>query len=138
MTISTFDKANLKALRPEIDAALAVVAARHGITLTLGNIGFDPGGASFTAKLMGQAASFGEVAAQQAITYARRFNGVMLIRDELRARNLAATDGIEDGLGRVAMREDWRTRRHDVQAAALAAWDRLVAGAKRSEFEDAR
>lgn len=58
----------------------------------------------------------------------------MLIRDELRQRNLAVIDGFDDGLGRVALKDDWRTRRADVQAAALAAWDRMVAGAKRSEF----
>jgi hypothetical protein len=48
-----------------------------------------------------------------------------LLREELRARNLAAINGLEDGVGRVAFRDDWRTRRSDVEAAATRAWERL-------------
>lgn len=36
-----FTKSVLKAMRQDIDAALAVVAKKHGITLSIGNISFD-------------------------------------------------------------------------------------------------
>ncbi|WP_448205334.1 hypothetical protein [Azospirillum sp. sgz302134] len=41
MPITTFDAAILKALRPEIDAALADLGRKHGITLRAGNATFD-------------------------------------------------------------------------------------------------
>lgn len=53
-----------------------------------------------------------------------------LLREELRARNLGSINGLDDGHGRVALNADWRSRRAEVQAAALAAWDRLQAEQK--------
>lgn len=50
-----------------------------------------------------------------------------LIRQELRARNLAAMQGLNDGLGRVAMLKDRETRSADVNAAVLRAFDTFVA-----------
>lgn len=76
MTITTFDRANLQALRPEIDAALAAVAQKHGIELRLGNISFDPTGTSFTSKIEGKAGAFGETKRKEAIEYAKIFCGV--------------------------------------------------------------
>lgn len=49
-----------------------------------------------------------------------------LLRDELRARNMAAIHSLDDGRGRVAFNLEWRTRRADVKAAADAAWRRLA------------
>jgi hypothetical protein len=49
-----FNKATLATLRPEVQAALDAVAAKHGITLRLGNIGFSPDGGSFTSKVEGK------------------------------------------------------------------------------------
>jgi len=49
MKITEFNKTNLKTLRADIDAALAKVAADHGIDLQLGKISFDA--TSFSAPL---------------------------------------------------------------------------------------
>lgn len=49
-----FNKATLATLRPEVQAALDAIAAKHGITLRLGNIGFSPDGGSFTSKIEGK------------------------------------------------------------------------------------
>lgn len=49
-----FNKTTLNTLRPEIQAALDAVAAKHGITLKLGNIGFSADGGSFTSKVEGK------------------------------------------------------------------------------------
>ena len=48
-TVKTFDRANLKTIRADIDAALAAVAKKHGINLSIGNIRFDAN--EFTTKL---------------------------------------------------------------------------------------
>lgn len=40
-TINSFDKTNLKQLRAEFQAAVDVVAAKHGLVAGLGNIRFD-------------------------------------------------------------------------------------------------
>lgn len=40
MTIQNFDRQNLKQLRADMDAALAAVQAKHGITISLGNMRF--------------------------------------------------------------------------------------------------
>lgn len=48
-----------------------------------------------------------------------------LLRDELRARNLATINGIDDGHGKVAFDHDWNTRKVEVKAAALAACARM-------------
>lgn len=49
-----FNKATLATLRPEVQAALDAIAAKHGITLKLGNIGFSPDGGSFSSKIEGK------------------------------------------------------------------------------------
>ena len=50
------DKALLKILRPEIDAAVAAVASRYGLaSLHCGNGSFDPVAGTFTFKLEGAA-----------------------------------------------------------------------------------
>jgi hypothetical protein len=50
------DKLFLQALRPEIDAALAVIAKKHNLsTLHLGNGSFDPVAGTFSFKLEGMA-----------------------------------------------------------------------------------
>lgn len=41
MTITKFDKVNLKTVREDINSALAEVAKKHGIELEIGNISFD-------------------------------------------------------------------------------------------------
>lgn len=52
--MTTLDRDLLKALRVDIDAALAAVAQKHGVkTLRTGNATFDPGAGSFTFKLEG-------------------------------------------------------------------------------------
>lgn len=73
MTISTFDRENLPLVRADIDAALKAVTEKHGITLRLGNITFDPSGASFTASLQGRAGDFAAVAAREAVSWASQF-----------------------------------------------------------------
>lgn len=45
----TFTKENLSTIRADLNIALAEVAAKHGITLDIGNISFNEN--SFTAKL---------------------------------------------------------------------------------------
>lgn len=51
---TTIDKSFLKLLRPEIDAALSVIAAKHGLqSLRCGNGSYDPHAGSFSFKLEG-------------------------------------------------------------------------------------
>lgn len=52
MTIQTFNTSNLKVLRTDIDAALAEVAKKHGISLSLGKMTYGSG--NFTAKVEGK------------------------------------------------------------------------------------
>lgn len=40
MTIQNFDRQNLKQLRADMDAALAAVQAKHGITISMGSMRF--------------------------------------------------------------------------------------------------
>jgi len=47
--VSAFDKNNLKTIRADVDAALAAVAKKHGITLSIGRITFT--GETFTTKM---------------------------------------------------------------------------------------
>ena len=47
--ITKFDRTNLKTLRADIDAALATVMAKHGLTANIGNIRF--GDTDFRCKL---------------------------------------------------------------------------------------
>lgn len=49
-TITTFTKPALRALRPELDAALAALGERFGITLRAGNIRFDNISAKITVE----------------------------------------------------------------------------------------
>lgn len=49
--IKKFDKANLKTVRADIDAALAAVAKKHGIKLSIGGITYDPDGTNFRTTL---------------------------------------------------------------------------------------
>lgn len=78
--MKTFTKQNLPQLRADIDAALAAVAAKHGIKLQTGNISFNPNEA--TIKLMASA----EGAAEHNLQMLRQF---------------AKLDGINaDGVGR--------------------------------------
>lgn len=51
MAITTFDRTNLKTIRHDVDQALAEVAKKHGIHLSIGTIRFD--GANFRTKLTG-------------------------------------------------------------------------------------
>jgi hypothetical protein len=50
--ITAFDSSNLKTLRADLDAALAVIAEKHGITLEIGRIGFSAG--EFRAQMTGK------------------------------------------------------------------------------------
>lgn len=52
MTITAFDRSNLREIRTDIEAALAAVEQKHGIRLNMGNIRFDAG--MFRAKLEAQ------------------------------------------------------------------------------------
>jgi len=45
--ISAFDRAALQKLRPELEAALVAVAAKHGITAKVGSCTFSPAEAKF-------------------------------------------------------------------------------------------
>lgn len=49
--IKQFNKENLKMLCAELDAAAAIVAAKHGVTLKIGTVSF--GGNDFSCKLSG-------------------------------------------------------------------------------------
>jgi hypothetical protein len=49
MTISNFEKSNLKVIREDVDAALKAVGDKYGISLHLGNIRFDQ--KTFSGKL---------------------------------------------------------------------------------------
>lgn len=53
--MKNFDRTALKTLRLELDAALAVVAKKNGIVLSLGNISFSSG--EFRTKLTGNVKS---------------------------------------------------------------------------------
>ena len=57
--ITTFDRANLKKLRSDIEVAIAAVGAAHGISLTLGNARFSAN--NVTLKLEGSIISNGTV-----------------------------------------------------------------------------
>ena len=46
-----FNPTTLTVLRPEIEAALAAVAQKNGITLQLGKMTYTPDGGTFTAKV---------------------------------------------------------------------------------------
>lgn len=73
MTIKTFDKQNLAALRVDIQAALDAVAAKHGISLQLKNISFDPTRTSFRAPIEGETAGAADVERNQAVSLAKAY-----------------------------------------------------------------
>lgn len=54
-SLARFDKQNLRVIRADMDAAFASVAAKHGISLSIGNIRFTAD--QFTTKLTSQVAS---------------------------------------------------------------------------------
>jgi hypothetical protein len=60
-----FNKVTLQALRPEVQAALDAIAAKHGIKLQLGNISFTPDGSSFTSKIEGKVEALADEAARK-------------------------------------------------------------------------
>lgn len=72
MTMTTFDRNSLTALRAEIDAALALINAKHGIALSIGKITYDHTMTEFTTKLTGKAAGSEGREAQEAIAHAKR------------------------------------------------------------------
>ena len=67
--ITTFDRANLKKLRSDIEAAVATVGAAHGISLTLGTARFSSD--NVTMKLEGSIISNGTVKTKGAIALER-------------------------------------------------------------------
>lgn len=58
--VKSFDRANLKDIRADLNTALAAVAKKHGITLDVGNIRFDA--TSFSTKLIATVAATGSTA----------------------------------------------------------------------------
>ena len=71
--ITTFDRANLKKLRSDIEAAVATVGAAHGISLTLGSARFSSN--NVTMKLEGSIISNGMVKTKGAIALERFYPG---------------------------------------------------------------
>lgn len=63
--VKSFDKTNLKAIRADINTALAAVAKAHGITLDIGNIRFDAN--SFSAKLSAAVATAGATSTPEGV-----------------------------------------------------------------------
>ena len=51
MKLTEFNKTNLKTMRAEIDAALATVAEKYGISMSIGGIRYDADGSNFHTKL---------------------------------------------------------------------------------------
>jgi hypothetical protein len=49
--IKTFDNKNLGELRNDLDAAFAAIRAKHGITIAIGRISYDPGVGQASTKL---------------------------------------------------------------------------------------
>lgn len=74
--IENFEPSNLRTLRAELETALAEVAARNGIKLSLGKMTYDPSSASFRAPLEGKAASNEDRERKTAIDLARSYCGV--------------------------------------------------------------
>lgn len=72
MKITSFEKQTFTFLRAEIDAALNAVAAKHGITLKIGNISFDAG--KFSTKLEGKCEASGDQEQKMAIQMARLYD----------------------------------------------------------------
>ncbi len=49
--IKAFDKQNLKTLRADIDAAFRIISQKHGVSLSIGTIRYDPTANTATARL---------------------------------------------------------------------------------------
>jgi len=67
--ITTFDRANLKTLRDDVEAAIAAVGSAYGISMTLGSGRFS--GDNVTFKLEGSVISNGAVKTKGAIALER-------------------------------------------------------------------
>lgn len=52
--ITRFDPTSLRVVRTEIEAALAAISEKHGISLTLGKMIYSPSGSSFGARVEGE------------------------------------------------------------------------------------
>lgn len=71
--IARFDRVSLKTLAEEIDAALAPIAERHGITLKLGSTRFDEG--EFRSSIIGASDAKAE-ADRTRLADAAKWNGM--------------------------------------------------------------
>lgn len=73
-TVKTFDRANLKTIRADLEAALAAVSAKHGIALSTGSISFNAN--SFTTKVTAVVANTatGATVDTQEVKWAAAFN----------------------------------------------------------------
>lgn len=73
-TVKTFDRANLKTIRADLEAALAAVSAKHGIALSTGSISFNAN--SFTTKVTAVVANTatGATVDPQEVKWAAAFN----------------------------------------------------------------
>lgn len=73
-TVKTFDRANLKTIRADLEAALAKVSAKHGIALSAGAISFNSN--SFTTKVTAIVANTatGTTVDPQEVKWAAAFN----------------------------------------------------------------
>ena len=82
--ITEFDKPVMRAIRADIDAALALVAGKYGIKLALaGNVSFSPTG--FRGRLEGF------------VTEVRTLDGATVCAEEAEFRQLAPMFGLEPG-----------------------------------------
>lgn len=60
--MTAIDRDLLKALRADMDAALAIVGAKHGVTINTGNASFSESSATFKVLIVGQAPEEGTTA----------------------------------------------------------------------------
>lgn len=75
MTTTKFTKQNLATIRKDIDAALAEVAAKHGISLGIGNISFrdDSFSTKLTAMVKSSDDAFDSTMSAKEMTWAKDF-----------------------------------------------------------------
>ena len=96
MPQTTIDKALCQAIRPEIDAALAIIAARHGLqSIKLGNISYNPAAGNFTGKITGCATG---CATPQASKEERNYFQARMYNPELPELNMEVNIPIFGGL----------------------------------------
>ena len=81
--ITEFTGKNLNALRAEIDAALATVATKHGITLKMGNAKYARGGEFFEAQLKGALVRDGQVVSKESVHFTQHASIYGLLPDDL-------------------------------------------------------